>query len=175
MRAHKIFWPTTKTGLIAEKLVSLLILAASIVFSLMTAATAAEITVGDLKLSDSCIRAMLPGAQVAGGYLTITNIGKADDRLFAISSERSKKAEIHEMAMDHDVMVMRELPKGLAIPAGESVKLTPGGYHLMLMDVAEPLKEGQVSKLTLKFEKAGPVTIDVLVGPAAGPCLSQAS
>lgn len=76
--------------------------------------------------------------------------------------------------MDGDVMIMRELPKGLAIPAGKSVKLTPGGYHLMLMDIAEPLKERQVNKLTLKFEKSGLVDIDVMVGPA-GSCLSQPS
>jgi copper(I)-binding protein len=118
---------------------------------------------------------MLPGAQVAGGYLTITNTGQTDDRLIAVSSERSSKAQIHEMAMDGNVMIMRELPEGLEIPAHESVKLAPGGYHLMLMDIAEPLKEGQVSKVTLNFEKSGPVEIEVIVGPVAGGCLRQPS
>lgn len=118
---------------------------------------------------------MLPGAQVAGGYLTVTNTGKTDDRLIAVRSERSKKAQIHEMAMDHDVMIMRELPAGLAIPAGKSVRLNPGGYHLMFMDIAEPFREGQVSKITLTFEKSGSIDIDVLVGPAAGSCPGRSS
>lgn len=159
--------PTVK----ANKLLRLFL---STAFTLACGATvAAEIRIGDLKLSDCCIRAMLPGAQVAGGYLTITNTGQTDDRLIAVSSERSGKAQIHEMAMDGNVMIMRELPEGLAIPAHESVKLTPGGYHLMLMDIAEPLKEGQVSKVTLNFERSGPVDIDITVGAAAGSCLSQ--
>lgn len=174
MRAHPIL-PAAGKDAIAKKFISLLISVTCIVFCQITVVSAAEITVGDLKLSNSCIRAMLPGAQVAGGYLTIANTGQTDDRLIAVSSERSRKAEIHEMAMDRDVMVMRELPKGLAIPAGKSVKLTPGGYHLMLMDIAEPLKERQVNKLTLKFEKSGPVDIEVMVGPAVGSCLSQPS
>jgi copper(I)-binding protein len=174
MRAHPIL-PAAGKDAIAKKFILFFISVTYIAFCQVTAVSAAEIIVGDLKLSDSCIRAMLPGAQVAGGYLTITNTGQTDDRLITVSSERSRKAEIHEMAMDGDVMIMRELPKGLAIPAGKSVKLTPGGYHLMLMDIAEPLKERQVNKLTLKFEKSGPVDIDVMVGPAAGSCLSQLS
>lgn len=109
------------------------------------------------------------------GYLTITNTGETDDRLIGVSSERSKKAEIHEMAMDHDVMIMRELPTGLAIPAGKSVKLNPGGYHLMFMDITEPFKEGQIGKVTLNFEKSGSVIIDVSVGPADGSCLGKPS
>ncbi|MBC2885770.1 copper chaperone PCu(A)C [Ochrobactrum sp. CM-21-5] len=167
--ARKI--PTAK----AKKLLPLLLTTTFITFCGATVASAAEVSIGDLKLSDSCIRAMLPGAQVAGGYLTITNTGQTADRLIAVSSERSGKAQIHEMAMDDDVMIMRELPEGLDIPAHESVKLAPGGYHLMLMDIADPLKEGQVSKVTLNFEKSGPVEIDVTVGPVAGSCLSQPS
>lgn len=164
-------FPTTT----AKELLPVLLSTTFIIFCGASVTSAAEVSVGDLKLSNSCIRAMLPGAQVAGGYLTITNTGQTDDRLIAVSSERSSKAQIHEMAMDGNVMIMRELPEGLEIPAHESVKLAPGGYHLMLMDIAEPLKEGQVSKVTLNVEKSGPVEIEVIVGPVAGGCLRQPS
>lgn len=175
MRAHPTVSPGARKDLIAKKFAPLLLSAACILFGHVTAVPAAEIALGDLKLSDTCIRAMVPGAQVAGGYLTITNSGQTDDRLIGVSSEQSKKAEIHEMAFDHDVMIMRELPAGLAIPAGKSVKLNPGGYHLMFMDVTTPFKEGQVSKVTLKFERSGTVNIDILVGPAGAGCLSKPS
>lgn len=175
MRAHSIRPAAARKNAIANKLVPLFLSAACLALSQTAAVSAAEINVGDLKLSDSCIRAMLPGAQVAGGYLTITNTGQTNDRLISVSSARSGKAEIHEMAIDHDVMIMRELPKGLEIPAGKSVKLSPGGYHLMLMNIAEPLKQGQVNKLTLKFEKSGAVDVEVPVGPPVGSCLSQPS
>lgn len=110
---------------------------------------------------------------IGAGFSGSHSPTQTDDRLIAVSSERFGTAQIHEIAMDGNVMIMRELPKGLAIPAHESIKLTPGGYHLMLMDIAEPLKEGQVSKVTLNFERSGPVDIDITVGAAAGSCLSQ--
>ena len=61
------------------------------------------------------------------------------------------------MAMNNGVMTMRPLDKGLAIEAGKTVKLAPGGYHLMLMDLKSPLKQGEKVPLTLEFEKAGKV------------------
>jgi copper(I)-binding protein len=131
-------------------------------------ASAEDVTIGSLKISDPYVRAMVPGAPVGGGYVTITNIGNTDDRLITASSPRAGTVQIHEMKMDKDVMVMRELPDGLAIPAGKTVELKPGGYHVMFMTVGEPFKEGQVVRATLTFEKAGSVDVDFPVGPAVG-------
>lgn len=103
-------------------------------------------------------------APVAGGFLTVANAG-ADDRLVAARVDFAGRAEIHEMAMEGDVMKMRQLSDGLAIPAGATVELKPGGYHLMFMDLKQPLVEGETVKVTLQFEKAGEVEVPMTVGP----------
>lgn len=128
------------------------------------AAQAAPITLGDLTLSGPFTRATPPGAPVAGGFLTVANAG-ADDRLVAARVDFAGRAEIHEMAMEGDVMKMRQLSDGLAIPAGATVELKPGGYHLMFMDLKQPLVEGETVKVTLQFEKAGEVEVPMTVGP----------
>lgn len=129
------------------------------------------VTVGDLEISGAFARATLPNAPVGGGYLTITNKGATDDRLVSLSTPAAGKAQVHEMKMDGDVMKMNELEGGLVIPAGQSVSLAPGGYHLMFMELAGPFIEGQSIAVTLTFEKAGSVEVQIPVGsPAAkGP------
>jgi periplasmic copper chaperone A len=72
------------------------------------------------------------------------------------------------MTMEGDVMKMRELPSGLEIPAGGTVELKPGGFHLMFMGVKTPFKEGDTLKVELKFEKAGQVDVDLPVTAAQG-------
>ncbi len=71
------------------------------------------------------------------------------------------RVEIHEMAINNGVMTMRPLDKGLAIEPGKTVKLAPGGYHLMLMDLKNPLKQGEKVPLELQFEKAGKVAVSL--------------
>ncbi|NTJ68116.1 copper chaperone PCu(A)C [Agrobacterium rhizogenes] len=128
---------------------------------------AEDVKIGNLTISAPYVRAMVPGAPVGGGYMTITNAGDTDDRLISASSPRAATVQIHEMKMDNDVMIMRELPDGLIIPAGKTVKLKPGGYHVMFMKVAEPFLQGQTVRATLKFEKAGSADIDFPVGSIA--------
>lgn len=123
----------------------------------------AKITLGDIELSAPFARATLPNQPVAGGFLTITNGGDSDDTLIAASSDAAGRVEVHEMSMQGDVMKMRELESGLPIPAGETVTLEPGGYHIMFMDLAAPLVEGEEAKVTLTFEKAGDVTLTMPV------------
>jgi copper(I)-binding protein len=133
----------------------------------------AEITIGDLVITGAFTRATLPKAPVGGGYFTVHNAGAADDRLVAVSSPVAKEGQIHEMAMVGDVMKMQQLSDGLIIPAGESVELKPGGYHLMLMGLSEQLVEGQTIPLTLTFETAGEITIDLPIAATAAsgaPC-----
>lgn len=142
---------------------------------LYTAPTRAEdVKAGDLVVSQAWGRATPNGAKVGGGYLTIENKGSAADRLVAVSGEIASKIEVHEMATIDGVMKMRPLDKGLAIEPGKTVKLAPGGYHLMMMDLKNPLKQGDHVPLTLEFEKAGKVqvTLDVQAVGAPGPAAS---
>jgi len=94
--------------------------------------------------------------------------------LVAASSPIAKKAEMHTMSMEGMVMKMRPVA-GIDLPAGQAVTLQPGGLHIMLVDLAKPLKAGQTFPLTLTFEKAGSKTVNVAVekigamGPAAAP------
>jgi copper(I)-binding protein len=118
---------------------------------LITGAQAAD----SLAFSNAWVRATPPNAKVAGGFVEILNAGKNADRLLSASSDAAERVEIHEMKMAGDVMQMRQLTEGLMIPAGQSVQLKPGSYHLMLMAPKKPIAEGQKLMITLVFEKAG--------------------
>ena len=134
-------------------------------------ARAEDVKAGDLVISQPWSRATPGGAKVGGGYLTIENKGTAPDRLIGVSSDAAGKVEVHEMATSNGVMTMRPLDKGLTIEPGKTVKLAPGGYHLMLMNLKAPLKQGDKLPITLDFEKAGKVrvTLDVQAVGAQGP------
>ena len=128
----------------------------------------ASVKAGDLQITAPLIRAMVPGSKVAGGFLTISNNGKDNDRLVGVTTDGVKQVEIHEMAMVDEVMKMRKLENGLAIPAGKTVELKPGGYHLMFIEPAKPYAEGDKVPVTLEFEKAGKVELAFPVGPRKG-------
>jgi len=102
------------------------------------------------------------GRQVTGCYLTVT--APADDTLVSISSPIAALAQIHESKMESNMMMMRELETGLPLPAGQAVALAPGGNHIMLMGVTEPLKAGDTVPLTLAFAHAAPVEVTATVG-----------
>lgn len=116
-------------------------------------------------------RATPNGANVGAGYLRVTNTGSTPDRLLSGATDVANRIEVHEMAMDNGVMKMRALADGLTLAPGQSVDLKPGGYHLMIMGLKQPLKEGASFSGTLKFEKAGdvPVTFNVLGMGASAP------
>ncbi|UCF51227.1 MAG: copper chaperone PCu(A)C, partial [Bradyrhizobium sp.] len=113
-----------------------------------------DVKAGDLVISQAWSRATPGGAKVAGGYLTIENKGAAADKLVGVSADIAGKAEVHEMAMDNGVMKMRPLDKGLVIDPGKTLKLAPGGYHLMLQELKGAFKQGDKVPVTLQFEKA---------------------
>ena len=112
-------------------------------------------------ISHAWSRATPNGAKIAGGYLTIENKGTAADRLVGGSGDIAGKVEVHEMAVNNGVMTMRPLDQGLAIEPGKTVKLAPGGYHLMMFDLKGPLKQGEKVPVTLEFEKAGKVNLSL--------------
>lgn len=122
------------------------------------------VTAGALEISGGFSRATLPNAPVGGGFMTITNTGAEDDRLIGASSSVAGHLEVHEMAMEGDVMKMRELADGLPIPAGETVELKPGGFHIMFMELQEPLVEGETVTVKLTFERAGEVEVPLMIG-----------
>lgn len=108
-----------------------------------------------------------PGSMPMGGtaaaFMTITNSGAADDRLVAAKTDVAQVGEIHEMKNVNGVMEMSPLADGLPIPAGQTVELKPGGYHVMLFGLKHDLRAGEHYDLTLTFEHAGEVKLSVPV------------
>lgn len=122
---------------------------------------------GPINISQPFSRATLPNAPVGGGFMTIENTGAEADRLVSVTSPASPDVQIHEMAMQGDVMKMRKLSDGLPIGAGETVTLAPGGLHLMFMGLTQRFIEGETVPVTLTFEKAGTVELELPVLGAA--------
>jgi copper(I)-binding protein len=118
---------------------------------------------GSLEIQKLQIRATAPGMKATGGYLTITNHGKADDALISASADFAGRVELHEMLMDGDVMKMRERKAGIAVPAGSTVMLKPGGLHLMLMGLSETMMPGERRDVTLTFRSGHSVTLPAMV------------
>ena len=148
-----------------------------LVYFLAAPALAEEVKAGDLVITQAWSRATPGGAKVAGGYLTIENKGSTPDRLIGGSADVADKVQVHEMTMNNGVMTMRPLDQGLTIEPGKTVKLAPGGYHLMLLDLKSPLKRGDKVPVTLEFEKAGKVKLsfDVQGVGAQGPTTTPSS
>jgi periplasmic copper chaperone A len=133
-------------------------------------ASAHDYKVGTLRIVDPWTRATPKGATVGGGFFKVTNNGTEPDRLVGGSSPISARFEIHEMSMDNGVMKMRQLKDGIVIKPGETVEFKPGSFHLMFVDLKEPIKEGERLKGTLEFEKAGKVDVEyVAVAVGASP------
>jgi copper(I)-binding protein len=134
-------------------------------------ARADDVKAGDLVISQAWSRATPGGAKTGGGFLTIENKGTAPDKLTGASADFAGKIEVHEMAMNNGLMKMRPVEGGLTIDPGKTVKLAPGGLHLMMMNLKNPLKQGDKLPVTLQFEKAGKVTItlDVQAVGATAP------
>ncbi len=119
-----------------------------------------------VQVENAWSRATVPG-QTGVIYLTITDTG-APDRLTSVASPVAASAALHESFSENGVSKMREIA-GLAVSPGTPVTLAPGGYHIMLMGLKQPLKQGDAFPVTLTFEKAGQVTANVTVEkPGAG-------
>jgi len=136
-----------------------------LVSSWLAPANAHEYKVGDLHIGHPYARSTPPGAKVGGAYLSINNKGKAADRLVRASSPRAGSVELHTMSMDGNVMRMRQVP-AIEVAPGATVKLAPGGLHVMLQELKQPLKKGERFPLTLVFERAGEVKVDIVVEDA---------
>ena len=126
-------------------------------------AAAAEVRPGDLRISQAWARATPPGAITGAAYLTVTNASRAPEQLLGAASPAAAKVEIHRMSIADGVMRMAAAKAGVAIPAGQSLELRPGGYHLMLSGLREPLRPGARILVTLKFARAGSVPVELSV------------
>ena len=124
-------------------------------------------SVGSIKIENAYTRATAPGQQVAGGFLKIENKGAAD-QLVSASSPVAGEVQLHEMAMDGNVMKMRQV-KDIAVPANGSVELKPGGLHIMFMNIKAPLAAGETVPVKLKFTKAGEVEVKMPVNATTAP------
>ena len=116
-----------------------------------------------LDVNNAWARATAGKADTGVAYVAIQS--PTADRLVSLSTPVAKKAELHTMSMQGMVMKMRPLSE-LDIPAGQPVTLKPGGEHIMLMGLSQPLRAGQTFPLTLDFEKAGSRTVTVTVEKA---------
>jgi copper(I)-binding protein len=132
----------------------------ALLFLSLSPAFAHDYRIGDLKIDQPWARATPPGARVAGGYMAITNTGSQPDRLIGGTVLAAKIFELHEMRMEGTTMRMRALEKGLEIRPGARVELKPGGFHVMFLDLQTPLKEGDVVRGTLVFERAGTIEVE---------------
>ena len=141
-------------------------LAFALLMLLTGVASAAEYRAGEITIATPWSRATAPAARSGAGFMTIENGGTVDDRLIAATTEAAGRIELHRSVMRDGVMRMIEQEDGIPIPAGDTVTLKPGGLHLMLMGLTGPLAEGGVLPVTLTFERAGTVTVDLAVGGA---------
>jgi copper(I)-binding protein len=168
MRAN-LFRP----ALLAVAVVALVAACSSSGSSAAPAASAETGAGGSITAADAWARAMAPGTTTSAVYVKLTNGTGIDDALVSVSTPATPTAEIHEVSlvsaapaessgMGGGMMGMHPIEK-LPLPAGATVELKPGSFHVMLIDVPEPLKDGSTIEITLTFEKAPPITLTVPV------------
>jgi hypothetical protein len=116
---------------------------------------------GGLRVEDAWVRQPV-GERPAAAYMTIVNDGAQADALLGAATEVAESAELHETVMEGTVMKMRPVSR-LEIPAGERVALEPGGLHIMLKGITQELKPGDTITLTLRFQRAGQITVQAEV------------
>ncbi|NVO07619.1 MAG: copper chaperone PCu(A)C [Rhodoferax sp.] len=144
---------------------ALLRTAAAVSFTLLSQAALAQA----VSVKNAWVRATVQGQKATGAFMALN--APSTTRLVAVSTPVAAVAEVHEMRMEGDIMKMAAIQGGLELPAGKTVELKPGGYHLMLMDLKLPLKKDSSIPLTLVFKDAKGVEsrleLKVPVGTAA--------
>jgi periplasmic copper chaperone A len=135
----------------------------------VSGAQAQEAVLKDLRIRQAVASPSIPGAQAGGAVATVENKGAVADKLLGASTPAAERVEIHVMKMENNIMRMREVGP-VEIKAGQTVvmgKSHPEGLHLMLMGLKQPLKEGEKFPITLNFEKAGSVQLEMMVSSQA--------
>lgn len=126
--------------------------------------TGAAFAEGSIVVDDAYIRSSTPTSQTGAAFMVLKNQGANDDRLIGAKSDTAERVELHTHEEDDNgVMKMLEVEEGFPVPAGQSHELKRGGDHVMFMGLTHPLKQGETVPLTLIFENAGEMAIDVPV------------
>lgn len=137
------------------------LLISAVGFGMAGMAQAQSAKVGSVQIENAYTRSTVPGQMAAGGFMKIENKG-AVDQLISASSPVAGEVQLHEMAMEGNVMKMRQV-KEVVVPAGGAVELKPGGMHLMFINIKAPLTAGETVPVKLKFAKAGEVEVKMPV------------
>jgi len=157
------------------RLLSLTLAAAAALILASLVPLAAYANASDIMVSDAFARASAFAATKSGVvYFTVMNHGSTPDRLIAIKTPAAAHASLHETVQENGVARMEPV-LGLDLAPGAMVELAPNGKHVMLTGLKAPLKKGETIKLTLVFEKAGEVEVDVPVGDVAAGELDHSS
>lgn len=128
------------------------LISVTVVSSVLVCGSAhAQVDTSNVVIKDAWVRSTVPGQMGTGAFMKIT--AKTGTQLVGVSSPVAGVSEVHEMKMDKDIMKMRAMP-ALDLPAGKAVELKPGGYHLMLMDLKQPLLKDSKVPVTLTFKDA---------------------
>jgi copper(I)-binding protein len=139
---------------------------------LVIAAATAQAQSAAVSVQDPWVRGTVAQQKASGAFMTITS--PVAGRLVSASSPVAGVTEIHEMTMDGQVMRMRAVD-GLDLPAGRAVQLKPGGYHVMLMELKQPLKAGETVPITLVIERAGGAKESIRVNAPVRPLAASAA
>lgn len=148
------------------------VLGAGVAALLAPVARAQEVTIGDLRITTPWTRAARQGGTGAG-YMLIRNTGRSADRLVAARAAIAQTVELHTHVRDGDVMRMRPV-EAIDLPPGHELRFAPGALHLMLIGLQAPLRQGEHVPVTLVFERAGEVQVQLSVesagarGPGGG-------
>lgn len=116
-----------------------------------------------LEVRDAYARASSPAAMSGAAFMEIVNTGGTDDRLVSAASDIAARVELHTHVMEGDVMRMVHVEEGFELPAGETVVLERGGRHVMFMGLAGPMEKGETVAVTLTFEQAGDMVVEIPV------------
>jgi len=132
-------------------------------YALFLLALLATPALAQIEIENAWTRATPPGEETAAGYLTIRNKSSSPDHLIRAASPLAARVQMHVHLHDGDVMRMRQV-QGYDIPARGSLELTPGVAHLMFVDIKRPFKQGEQIPVTLRFERAGEMKVELRVG-----------
>ena len=151
------------------------LLAASLIVSAPAAMACETVTIGDLTVEHAWSKATIGAGRPGVFYVGITNAGSADDALIGIATPAAGMPMLHETVVQDGIASMPHA-MSIPVPAGQSVQLSPGGYHGMLMGLTTALKEGDSFPVTLIFQNAGEITVpvEVLSLRAEGPDCAHA-
>ncbi|MDA8585926.1 copper chaperone PCu(A)C [Rhodobacteraceae bacterium] len=137
-------------------------------FAALAILIAGPVSAAEIMVMDAYARVGRPGAPTGAVFMMIHNMGAEDDRLIGASSSVARAAQIHATEVKDDIVRMRHLEDGVPLPAGKMHEFGRGGDHVMLMGLTEKLSDGDAVPVTLIFEKAGEVTVEVKVDNQRG-------